>query len=137
MTPREQLTENLIITPGQNLTSRELGLLTCMAEGYTPPETAQALGLHEEALPLVEGRIRGKLGARSQAHMIARAFVLGVLRPRHLMVLSIAAAIGYSALTYLNRSNDDLGARINMATEHLGPATVDPHYVELRNRRGH
>ncbi|MHA6236849.1 hypothetical protein [Pseudomonas fluorescens group sp. PF-69] len=137
MTTREQVSENLIITPGQNLTQRELGLLACMAEGYTMPEQAQATGLHEEALPLVEGRIRGKLGARTQAHMIARAFVLGVLRPRHLMIIGLAAGLGYSALTYLNHNNADLGSRIDMATEHMGAATVDPHYVELRNRRGH
>jgi DNA-binding CsgD family transcriptional regulator len=137
MTTREQVSENLIITPGQNLTQRELGLLACMAEGYTTPEQAQATGLHEEALPLVEGRIRGKLGARTQAHMIAKAFLLGVLRPRHLMVIGLVAGLGYSALSYLNHSNADHISQLDMATEHMGPATLDPHYAERRNRRGY
>ncbi len=136
MTAREITTEHLIVTPGQNLTPPEINLLACMAEGYTTPEQAKAMGMHEEALPLVEGRIRSKLGARTQAHMISRAFLLGVLRPRHLMIFGIAAAIGYSAIMYIGRDTTDLSPSI-IATERLGPVTSDPRYEQMRARSGH
>ena len=137
MTVREQTTEHLIITPAQNLTQPEINLLACMAEGYTTPEQAQAMGLHEEALPLIEGRIRNKLGARTKAHMISRAFLLGVLRPRHLMVLGVAAVIGYSAVIYLDHDRETTELKSIIATEYLGPATSDPRYEQMRAKRGH
>lgn len=137
MTSRELVTEHLIVTPGQNLTQRETALLACMAEGFTTPEQAQALGVHEDALSLVEGRMRGKLGAHTQAHMIARAFVLGLLKPRHLVVLGLVGVLGYSAALYLGHNNTNLASRIDMATENLGAITADPRYELMRAGRGH
>ena len=45
----------------------------------------------------LESSLRAKLGAFSKAHLITRAFVLGVLLPRCLTVLLIVATLGNGA----------------------------------------
>lgn len=82
--------EDVIGIPSQNLTHTELRVLVGYAEGLAPSAIATSISAGSAALRSIEANIRAKLGARTQPHMIARAFTLGVLIPRALCLLLAA-----------------------------------------------
>lgn len=80
-------TDDVIGTPGQNLSELELDVLVAMANG-NPLNTIQTATQTDSAtLRMVEMQVRAKLGAKTPGHMIARGFILGVLLPRALCAL--------------------------------------------------
>lgn len=80
-------TDDVIGTPGQNLSDLELGVLVAMANG-NPLNAIQAATQTDSAtLRMVEMQVRTKLGAKTPGHMVARGFILGVLLPRALCAL--------------------------------------------------
>lgn len=79
--------EDVVGLPGQALTGTELRALVGLADGHAPSAVAAALQTDASTLRRIEARIRAKLGAKSNPHMIARGFVLGVLAPRALCLL--------------------------------------------------
>lgn len=86
--------DDVIAQPGQNLTELERAVLCGLANGKPP--SAISAELHQSAgvIRIAELDARAKLGAKTQAHMIARGFVLGVLLPRALCLLVVLMAAG-------------------------------------------
>ncbi len=84
--------EDVIGFTSQNLTTTELQVLVGLAEGLSPSAIGASINANSIAMRGIESSIRAKLGARSQPHMIARAFLLGVLAPRALCMLLAAAS---------------------------------------------
>lgn len=82
----------IIATPGCGLTESELAILLLHGEGETSCYIQQASGLDQASLHMAEKGIRAKLGAKTQTHMISRAFQLGVLASRTLCLLLAIAA---------------------------------------------
>ncbi len=64
------------------LSEMEWDLLYGLADGESQAELAARLHVHERTVPAVSMRLRTKLGARSEAHAVARAYHLGLLVPR-------------------------------------------------------
>jgi DNA-binding NarL/FixJ family response regulator len=56
------------------LTPRELEVLTLLAEGLTQPEIAHRLEIASKTVATHIERILGKLGVRSRAQAVARAY---------------------------------------------------------------
>lgn len=80
--------EEVIGSPGQNLSTDELLVLVKTAEGIPTAIIAAELQLNDIGMRLVERNILSKLGAKNKAHMITRGFTLGVLVPQALGVLA-------------------------------------------------
>jgi DNA-binding CsgD family transcriptional regulator len=137
--------EDVIAVPGQQLNERELRYLVGLADGETNPQIAHALKLRPDELPFVEMPIRYKLGAKTRTQMIARAFILGVLQARALIVFAlVAAVIGTTSVLYFKKQQIPAGETDSKAMEYDimaggsgGPAVSDPRYLELINRRNH
>lgn len=128
--------------PGQNLDRRELRYLVGLADGEPCATTAQAIGVTPEEIPFVEAGIRGKLGARNKAHMLTRAFTLGVLKARALMVFAfLAAVVGMTSAVYYKKHQIPTTTKAMeydiMAGGSRGPATQDPHYLEYLDKKHH
>ena len=58
---------------GLGLTPREAQILALVAQGKTAPEIAEELERSVETVRDAQKRIRGKLGARTNAHAVALA----------------------------------------------------------------
>jgi DNA-binding CsgD family transcriptional regulator len=86
--------DDVLAQPGQNLTTLELAVLEAMANGNSPSAIAAATGCAPGIIRNAELNARDKLGAKTQPHMIARGFVLGVLLPRALCLLVAIMAAG-------------------------------------------
>lgn len=97
------ISNEIIATPGCGLTESELAILLLHGEGETSCCIQQASGLDQASLHMAEKGIRAKLGAKTQTHMISRAFQLGVLASRTLCLLLAIAAADYD-LGLKNRS---------------------------------
>ena len=87
----------IIATPGCGLTESELAILLLHGEGETSCYIQQASGLDQASLHMAEKGIRAKLDAKTQTHMISRAFQLGVLASRTLCLLLAIAAADYDS----------------------------------------
>lgn len=85
--------EDVIGTPGQNLTKDELTLLVHHADGTQPDCLADALGTSSSHIRQLESSLRAKLGAKTKPHMVGRGFVLGVLMTRALCLLLTVASV--------------------------------------------
>lgn len=94
-------TDDVIGQAGQNLNSLELAVLVGMANGNPPSAIAEAAQLTPVDVRGLELSARAKLGARTQPHMIARGFTLGVLLPRALCVLLAFLSVAESDLSAL------------------------------------
>lgn len=81
------INDDVMGRPGQNLSPLELGVLVAMANGNSQRDIQEATQTDSATLRMVEFQVRAKLGAKTPAHMIARAFILGVLIPRELCLL--------------------------------------------------
>ncbi|WP_110636299.1 helix-turn-helix transcriptional regulator [Salinicola salarius] len=79
--------EEVIGQPGQNLTPDELALLVWQADGRTPSEIEQGLGFDRFTVRQLEASARAKLGGKTKAHTLSRAFIFEVLAPRALCLL--------------------------------------------------
>lgn len=101
--------EDVIALPGQNLTETERRVLIGLADGHSPSALAAALNLGASGLRHTEASIRAKLGATTHTHMIARAFVLGVLIPRALCLM-------LAAINALDGTHDALRTRTTRRT---------------------
>lgn len=86
---------NFKAIPGHGLTARELGMVLLLAEGATNNEIEQATGMRGIDRVTTENSIKQKLGARTQANMIARAFSLGVIASRTLCLLLAMVCADY------------------------------------------
>ncbi|MGL5596618.1 MAG: helix-turn-helix transcriptional regulator [Aeromonas sp.] len=86
---------NFKTIPGHGLTARELGMVLLLAEGATNNEIEQATGMRGIDRVTTENSIKQKLGARTQANMIARAFSLGVIASRTLCLLLAMVCADY------------------------------------------
>lgn len=86
---------NFEAIPGHGLTARELGMMLLLAEGATPNEIEQVTGMKSIDRAATETSIKQKLGARTQANMIARAFSLGVIASRALCLLLAVLSADY------------------------------------------
>ncbi len=86
---------NFKATPGHGLTARELGMILLLAEGATNGEIEQMTGMKSIDRTSAETSIKKKLGARTQANMIARAFSLGVIASRALCLLLAVLSADY------------------------------------------
>lgn len=85
--------EEVVGMPGQALSLTELRVLVGMADGENPNTISAAIGADKNDLRYIESNIKAKLGAKTQPHMIARGFTLGVLMPRALcLALALLAA---------------------------------------------
>lgn len=134
--------QEVIGRPGQNLDRRELRYLVGLADGEPCATTAEAIGVRPDEMAFVEASIRGKLGARNKAHMLARAFTLGVLQARALIVFAVMAAIvGLSSVLYFKQHQIPVNSKAMdydiMAGGSRGPAVQDPHYLDYINKRVH
>lgn len=86
---------NLKAIPGYGLTARELGMMLLLAEGATNAEIEQMTGMKSIDRAAAETSIKKKLGARTQANMIARAFSLGIIASRALCLLLAVLSADY------------------------------------------
>ncbi|MNH76139.1 hypothetical protein D3C73_284020 [compost metagenome] len=86
---------NIIATPGHGLNDRELGLMLLHAEGATTDEIERMTGMRAIDRAEAEASIRRKIGARTQPHMIARAFSLGILATRAMCLLLAVLSADY------------------------------------------
>jgi DNA-binding CsgD family transcriptional regulator len=64
-----------------NLTRRERRVLMYLAAGCTVDAVADAFERSPHTIKTQSDRIRRKLGARNQAHMVAIAYESGLLQP--------------------------------------------------------
>lgn len=85
--------DDVIGMPGQALTPEEIAHLVALANGNTPNHITAMHGTSRGAQQDLESSLRAKLGALSKPHLIARAFVLGVIAPRALCLLLAALSI--------------------------------------------
>lgn len=137
--------QEVIATPGQSLDARELRYMVGLADGESTVQIADACAVRAEELPLIEVGIRGKLGARSKTHMLARAFTLGILHSRALAALVVmAAVIGTTGVLYFKKmSIHHMGGDgkaldyDTMAGGSHGPATQDPRFIDYMTKRHH
>ena len=83
--------------PGQALSEQELAHLLALANGNAPSAIAAINGTSRAQQQQLESSLRAKLGAFSKAHIITRAFVLGVLYLAASTVLLIVATLGNGA----------------------------------------
>lgn len=86
---------NFKANPGHGLTARELGMMLLLAEGATNGEIEQMTGMKSIDRTAAETSIKKKLGARTQANMIARAFSLGIIASRALCLLLAVLSADY------------------------------------------
>ena len=122
--------------PGQCLSPRELRYIVSLADGETTGQTAQAVGLRIDELPFVESIVKRKFGAKTRCHMIARGFILGVLKPRALCAYTALVLIGVSGVLYYKHrqgadSSNGEWHYDTMAGGSHGPAVQDPRYLDL------
>jgi DNA-binding CsgD family transcriptional regulator len=89
--------DDALAQPGQALSDQELAHLLALANGNAPSAITAINGTSRAQQQQLESSLRAKLGAFSKAHLITRAFVLGVLLPRCLTVLLIVATLGNGA----------------------------------------
>ena len=88
--------DDALAQPGQALSAQELAHLTALANGIAPSAITAINGTSRIEQQQLESTLRAKLGAFSKAHLITRAFVLGVLVPRALCLLLAALSINAS-----------------------------------------
>lgn len=88
--------DDVIAIPGQALSPAEIAHLEALANGNAPAAITAIHGTSRTEQQRLESGLRAKLGAFSKPHMIARAFVLGVLGPRALCLLLAALSINVS-----------------------------------------
>lgn len=67
---------------GKPITSREFDILCSLAEGKTQAEIAAELGIAHGSATQAVARLRGKLGARTAAQLVAEAYHRGILQVR-------------------------------------------------------
>ena len=134
----------VIALEGQCLDHRERRYMVGLADGETNVEIARAVGVKAEELPFVEASIRGKLGARSKTHMLARAFSLGILQTRALVALVLAVAvIGTTSVVYFKKlaiptQGDSKALQYDiMAGGSNGPGVQDPHFIDYLTKQHH
>lgn len=85
--------DDVIGLPGQALTPEEIAHLVALANGNAPSHITTLHGTSRAAQQEIESSLRAKLGALTKPHIIARAFVLGVIAPRALCLLLAALSI--------------------------------------------
>ena len=61
-------------TVGRALSAREREIVRLVAEGQTGPEIADELGIAHDTVRTHVRHAMDKLGARSRAHLVAKAF---------------------------------------------------------------
>lgn len=106
---QEIIGQDVIGQPGQCLTGAELRYLVALADGATPQEIEDGLGLDRCQARNLEGGLLGKLAARNRAHIITRGFTLGVLIPRALCcLLAFFAAV---EVDHLDAASNRTGRR--------------------------
>lgn len=88
--------DDVIGHPGQALTPEEIAHLVALANGNAPSAITVMHGTSRAAQQDLESSLRAKLAAFSKTHIIARAFVLGVIAPRALCLLLAALSINAS-----------------------------------------
>ncbi len=88
--------DDALAQPGQALSEQELVHLLALANGNAPSAITAINGTSRAQQQQLESSLRAKLGAFSKAHIITRAFVLGVLMPRALCLLLAALSINAS-----------------------------------------
>jgi hypothetical protein len=114
--------DDVIGTPGQNLSELELDVLVAMANGNPLNAIQTATHTDSATLRMVEMQVRAKLGAKTPGHMVARGFILGVLLPRALCALlatSCAVANDHNS----NRNRTPTRSRIPASLTRLTRAT--------------
>lgn len=84
---REIQGEEVIGRLSQALNDTELRVLVGLADGESPNTIGTLLGIDSNSFRFLERNIKAKLGAKTQPHMMSRAFTLGVLIPRALCLL--------------------------------------------------
>lgn len=90
---REIQGEEVIGRLSQALNDTELRVLVALADGESPNTIGNLLGIDSNSFRFLERNIKAKLGAKTQPHMMSRAFTLGVLIPRALcLLLSVLCA---------------------------------------------
>lgn len=67
--------------PAASLTARETEVLVLVARGRSLRQAAEELGLSIRTVESYSKQIRLKLGARTQAHMVAQALRSGLIDP--------------------------------------------------------
>jgi len=70
-----------VATSGEPLSERECQVVTMLAEGANGPEIAEELQVSEHTVRTHLRNARQKMGARSQAHLVAKALAEGVILP--------------------------------------------------------
>lgn len=120
--------EDVIGLPGQNLTQDELLVLTGLANGNSPTKIGTHLQVDTLTMRHIESSIKGKLGAKTHPHMIARGFTLGVLIPRALCLLLVLLTTEH--VDKGNRNQTRRGSRtapaLRLARNSSSRATGDP-----------
>lgn len=71
------------------LTLREAEILLWVAEGKTSWEAGMITGIRESTSNAHVAAAMGKLNASSRAHLVARVFVQGILRPLAIALLCL------------------------------------------------
>lgn len=66
-------------TPSPSLSPREVGAMTCLAQGKNRARAAEDLGISEHTLRVYIESARHKLGALNTTHAVARALSLGII----------------------------------------------------------
>jgi DNA-binding CsgD family transcriptional regulator len=87
----------IIIAALYTLTPREAEAVLWVAQGKTSWEAGRILGVADRAIDAHVARAAEKLEASNRAHLVARAFVKGVLAVTHsavCLVLAVVAAFG-------------------------------------------
>ena len=92
-----------MITRARGLTRREAQALLWTAEGKTAWDAGRILGVTESTAAAHIRSAAGKLRASNRAHLVARAFVAGILA-RRICPLVLAAAL---ALALTGSENDN------------------------------
>lgn len=93
------MNSGLVLVPGMGLNFDERHVLQAHANGKRPREICDELHLTPPELSLIEQDIRFKLKAKTNPHMISRAFQLGLLRMMCLILcFSIVTDLGDNAV---------------------------------------
>jgi hypothetical protein len=114
--------DDVIGTPGQNLSELELDVLVAMANGNPLNAIQTATHTDSATLRMVEMQVRAKLGAKTPGHMVARGFILGVLLPRALCAL-LATSCAVANDHHSNRNRTPTRSRIPTSLTRLTRAT--------------
>lgn len=129
--------DDAIALPGQQLTDAELQHLAALANGNGPEAITQMTGASRREQRELESSLRAKLAAFSKAHLITRAFVLGVLSSRALLVLLMLASLAQVTQDTAQRaprrprSSISAGRLASASRSKSGPAPADLTLLDL------